>query len=132
MTWSTSTNKSSAIKRSNKSGRAFIVESLVLFIFLVATLIVVSQLFFASINMSAQGRSLERACIIASNAAERFAANPTDPNLNATESDLSVRCDVTPQHMTGGTLYNASITVSDESGNVVYNIHTSRYVSEVS
>lgn len=131
MAWSTSASEGTAIKRSNKSGRAFIIESLVLFVFLVATLIVVSQLFFASINMSSQGRDLERATIIASNAAERFTANPTGANLDATENGLSVSCDVTPQRMGSGILYDADITVTDENDVVIYAIQTSRYVSGV-
>lgn len=131
MAWSTTSLDRKPLQRSNKTARAFIVESLVLFVFLVATLIIVSMLFFASVSMSVQGQNLERATIIASNAAERFAANPTSANLDTSEYGLTVDCKVTPHKGTYGTLYEAHISVSDGDA-VIYSISTSRYVSGVS
>lgn len=131
MAWSKKTSHAKVLQRSSKAGRAFIVESLVLFVFLVATLIIVSMLFFSSISMSVQGQDLERATLIASNTAERFSADPTSTDLDASEYGLTVNCDVTPKKSGDGTLYQATITVSDEN-TVIYTIKTSRYVSGVS
>lgn len=131
MAWSYTAAKDKQLDRSSKGGRAFIVETIILFVFLVATLIVVSLLFFASISMSVEGQNLERATLIAANTAERFFTDPTSPDLNGTEQDLSVNCDVTPQSIGNGTLYQAVITVYDK-GESIYSIQTSRYVSGVS
>lgn len=125
------TSNKKALERTSKAGRAFIIESLVLFIFLVATLIVVAQLFFASVSMSVEGQNLERATVIASNVAERFSADPTSTDLDATEDGLDVTCTVTPEGAGNGMLYKARISVFDD-GNCIYSIQTSRYVSEVS
>lgn len=131
MAWSTNRSEGRELQRTNKRGRAFIVESLVLFVFLVATLIIVSMLFIASVSRSAEAQNLERATIIASNTAERFSANPMGDNLVASEYGLDVSCDVEEQKASNGILYLATITVSDSNG-PIYTIQTSRYVDGVS
>lgn len=117
-------------KRTRKSGRAFIIESLVMFVFLVATLAIVTQLFIASANKSVQGQDLERSSLLAANVAERFSADPLSNNLNLSQDGLFVTCAVTPQPLSSGTLYKAVITVSDGYDDI-YTIETARYVSVV-
>lgn len=127
----TSTQRHHGLHRTRKGGRAFIVEALVLFAFLVVTLAVVSQLFFASANQAQKSLELERAVTVAANTAERFSANPTSTELDGVRDGLSVRCAIMPQFTTTGTLYKATIIVSNEVEDI-YTMTTARYVSEVS
>lgn len=131
MAWSTSRSEGRELQRTNKRGRAFIVESLVLFVFLVATLIIVSMLFFASVSMSAEAQNLERATIIASNTAERFSADPTRSDLDSSEYGLDVSCAVNTQTVGDGTLYLAHIMVLN-GDELIYSVDTSRFVGGVS
>ena len=125
------TNEPRAPRRTRRGSRAFIVEALVLFVFLVITLAIVSQLFFASANQAQKSLELERAITVAANAAERFSANPTSAEISEAGQDgLTVRCTITPQFTTSGTLYEATITVSNEYEDI-YTLTTARYVSEV-
>lgn len=125
------TNEPRAPRRTRRGSRAFIVEALVLFVFLVITLAIVSQLFFASANQAQKSLELERAITVASNAAERFSANPTSAEISEAGQDgLTVRCTITPQFTASGTLYEATITVSNEYEDI-YTLTTARYVSEV-
>lgn len=118
-------------KWSRRTGRAFIIEALILFAFLICSLTVVTQLFVASISEAAQARDLELAINIASNTAERFSADPTSDDLNYSQDGLTVVCNVTSSPVGTGSLYDADITVYNDQG-PFYSIETSRYVSEVS
>ena len=120
-----------AVKRTRKGGRAFIIEAIALFSFLVITLVVTSLLFLASANRAQESLELERAVILASNTAERFSANLFAGDLETSQDGLTASCEITPQTMPGGTLYKATITVTGDSG-TIYSIETARYVSEVS
>lgn len=131
MSMATQTNDARQQRTGRRGNRAFIVEALVLFVFLVATLAIVTQLFFASANRAQRSLELERAVTIAANTAERFSANPLSRELDGSYDGLEASCRVTPQRMAAGTLYHALVTVrsGDEE---VYRLETSRYVSEVS
>ncbi len=130
-TRATHTSERRSPRRTRRGSRAFIVEALVLFVFLVITLAIVSQLFFASANQAQKSLELERAITVAANVAERFSANPTSAEISEAGQDgLSVRCAITPQFTTSGTLYEATITVSNEYEDI-YTLTTARYVSEV-
>lgn len=127
----THTNGHRTPRRTRQGSRAFIVEALVLFVFLVIALAVVSQLFFASANQAQKSLELERAITVAANAAERFSANPASTEISEAGQDgLSVRCAITPQFTAAGTLYKATIIVSNEYEDI-YTLTTARYVSEV-
>lgn len=128
---STSMGQRHGLRRTRKGSRAFIVEALILFVFLVATLAIVSQLFFASASQAQKSLELERAVTVAANTAERFSANPASTELDGTADGLSVRCAITPQFTSTGTLYKATIIVSNEVEDI-YTLTTARYVSEVS
>lgn len=118
-------------KWSRRTGRAFIIEVLFLFAFLICSLTVITQLFVGSVNEAAQARDLERAINIASNTAERFAANPHSNELNYSQDGLTVVCDVDAQPSGAGTLYVATITIFNDGG-AFYSIDTARYESGVS
>ena len=100
--------------RTSWSSIAFIVESILLLVFLMASLAVLTQVFTTS-------------------AAERFAADPTAVEESTTVGDLQVTCQVTEQKRAQGTLFEAQIDVRDNSmegaGAIVYSITTSRYES---
>lgn len=119
--------------RTSWSSIAFIVESILLLVFLVASLAVLTQVFTASLTRSIEGRTLDAATIAATSAAERFAADPTTVEESTTVGDLQVTCQVTEQKRAQGTLFEAQIDVRDNSmegaGAIVYSITTSRYES---
>jgi Tfp pilus assembly protein PilV len=112
------------------SGASFVVESLVLLFFLVASLAVVMQLFSSSVKRGEQGETLSQAVVLASNKAEQFSADPTSAAGHSQEDDYIVDCAVTPETTSAGILYHASITVS-KNGSEVYSVETSRYASGV-
>lgn len=118
-------------RRGRHGNRAFIVETLVLFVFLIVSFTVIVQLYVASAGLAQQSLDLERAATAAANVAERFSADPTSTNLDVSEEKLTVTCEVTPQPNATGTLYRAHITAT-ASGSEVYVLDTARYVSGVS
>lgn len=130
---------------------AFIVEAMVLLVFLIASLAVFMQLFSAALERSEEGGTMTEAVAAASTTAERFSADPQGVPAVAEFDDLVVTCDVTPEKRDRGTLYYADIAVyrageapvasevpttatsaapPDTSG-AVYTISTSVYVSGV-
>lgn len=111
---------------------AFIVESMLLLVFLVGSLAILTQLFAISMNNSVQSRTLDAATIAATSIAEHFAADPTGVQESTQLGDLIVKCEVTETAREGGTLYNALISVYDKgSGSVVYELPTACYESGV-
>lgn len=122
--------------RSSWASIAFMVESILLLVFLVASLAVLTQVFSASLNRSVESRTLDAAVIAASSIAEHFAADPTGIDEETQLGDLRVSCAVTDERRDGGTMYHAVIDVYDVSaaggGEPVYSLSTSSYRSEVS
>lgn len=111
---------------------AFIVESLLLLVFLVGSLAIFTQMFAASAEQASQGGTLSAAVAAAGNTAERFAADPESITTEAHEGDLRVVSNVTQEPRDGGVLYRATISVFDaNNAEPVYTVTTSRYVSEV-
>ena len=113
-----------APRRSRRGNRAFIIETLVLFVFLIVSFAVIVRLYVGSAIVAQNGLDLERAVACAGNVAERFSADPLATNLD-------VSCEVPPESMTGGTLYRAHITATVDDVEV-YALDTARYVSGVS
>lgn len=129
-------------------GGAFIVESLVLLVFLMAALAVAIQLMGVAHQHGTQANRLSSAIVLASNDAEAFAADPasdgaassfstvdgelvevSDANAAANESIYRVTRQVEARNLGAGTLYEARIAVTcDEQA--VYELDTSRYVSD--
>lgn len=129
MTADASTRNLSASRNAKRSSVAFIVESLVMLVFLVASLAIVTQLLAASADRASQSQHLEQAVIAAANTAEQFSADPTGVAAQSSSSNgLTTACAVTPTRTSSGTLYSAAISVSDGTG-VIYTLQTSRYVS---
>lgn len=113
------------------SSVAFIVESILLLVFLVASLAILTQVFAASLTRSVESRTLDAASIAATSIAEHFAADPTDVEENIRLGDLLVKCAVVDERRANGTMYYATISVYDMSANgsgeAVYTIETSKY-----
>lgn len=121
------------------SSVAFIVESVLLLVFLVASLAVLTNLFSKSLTQSIENRTLDASTIAATSIAEHFAADPTDVQEETVLGDLRIVCTVTDEKRTGGTMYHAQIDVYDTNStgaesetdeDPVYSLTTSRYVSK--
>lgn len=123
-------------------GTAFVVEALVLLAFLAFALAVFMQLFGAAHVRGAEERQLTQAVLLASNAAEEFAATPQAGSTSTAFDDAGnelaqaagaegayvVTCEVTPERTQGGTMYRANIMVTCD-GAEVYRLESARYVS---
>ena len=123
-------------------GTAFVVEALVLLAFLAFALAVFMQLFGVSHARGAEERQLTQAVLLASNAAEEFAATPQAGSTSAAfdaegnaldaaadgEGVYVVSSEVTPERTEGGTMYRANIVVTCD-GETVYQLESARYVS---
>lgn len=103
--------------KSSWHGKAFLVEALVLLAFLVMSLAVLLTLFVNARLESAGGERLAQAVHLAQNAAEEFAANPTDAEALAIVQDgLAVIAQLSYEPHESGTLVRAVITVTEQSG----------------
>lgn len=116
-----------ALYKPRRSSLAFIVESLVLLVFLIASLAVIMQVLAASANKATESRQLEQAVILASNAAEKFSADPTGIEETTMAGELALTCTVDETSLAQGTRYTASIVVFNKSGEI-YRLSTARYV----
>lgn len=105
---------------------AYLVEAMVLLIFLVAVLAVCSALFAQSLTTAREQSRLERAIAVATDAAEQFSADPTGYTPEDTD-EFQVTCSVTPETNAAGTLYEATITVNEDDSQI-YTLTTARYV----
>lgn len=102
--------------KSSWHGKAFLVEALVLLAFLVMSLAVLITLFVNARLESAGGARLAQAVHLAQNAAEEFAANPTDAEALAIVQDgLAVSARLSYEPHESGTLVRAVITVTEQS-----------------
>ena len=119
------------------SSVAFIVESILLLVFLVASLAVLTKVFSASLTRSVESRTLDAATIAATSIAEHFAADPEGVEERTQLGDLIIVCDVTEEPRKDGTMHHAEIRVyevasfGEGSGQPVYTLNTSRYESGV-
>lgn len=132
--------------RKSWHGMAFLVEALFLLVFISGSVAVFFNLFATSGAMGNQSAELTRAITMASNEAEKLAADPMEyAKLAPVETacdDLTAVAVVTKDKGKAGTMYNAEILVyrtsdyaahEDGSKSVepVYTLGTCRYVSEV-
>lgn len=101
---------------SSWASAAFIVESVVLLLFLAASLAVLTSVFAQSLKGSVESARLDAAVIEATNAAERFAADPAHAEPVVQSGGFVVTCDVTGEKRAGGTLYRAEVKVFAADG----------------
>lgn len=131
MSQEAASRKIAAPTHSSWTSVAFIVESILLLLFLVASLAVLTQVFFSSLNRSVESRTLDAATIAASSIAEHFAADPSDIAPETQLGDLKVVCTVSEEPRAGGTMHYAHIEVFNVGegggGESVYSLDTSSY-----
>lgn len=138
--------------RASWHGTALLVEALVLLAFLVASLALFMQVFAQARGMGAEGSELAQAVAMASNLAEEFAADPATEPEPLERDGLTASCEVATVAAGGadgqtgsgaddapsggsssdssgaaGTLYRATILVTDGDGDEVYRLVTERY-----
>lgn len=138
--------------RASWHGTALLVEALVLLAFLVASLALFMQAFAQARGMGAEGSELAQAVAMASNLAEEFAADPATEPEPLERDGLTASCEVATVAAGGadgqtgsgaddatsggssgdssgaaGTLYRATILVTDGDGDEVYRLVTERY-----
>ena len=125
------------------ASRAFIIESLVLLVFIAVSVALLMQLFTSAMSQEQQAHRLNDSTILAQNTAEAFAANPQNVSrvayydANATRvsaedsSGYTVITNVTGEDTSAGTLYKADITVLQASTQT-YDLSTQRYFSNTS
>ena len=121
------------------SSISFVVEALVLLVFLAASMAIFTQLFAGSSTLASESERLSTAVMVAKDAAEEFesepaavaSGQPVGLTVIANGKDgFDVACDVTTEAEGAGTMYTAHITVSDSQG-TAYELDASRYVSGV-
>lgn len=123
-------------RKASWHGKAFLVEALVLLVFLVASLSILVGLFVQARTEGAAGERLSRAVQLAQNTAEAFAADPAAAQDLVMEDDglvATVQAEGEPHE--SGWLLNATVTVVDRDGSSAfgpgeeaYRLETARYV----
>lgn len=123
-------------RKASWHGKAFLVEALVLLVFLVASLSILVSLFVQARTEADEGERLSQAVQLAQNAAEEFAADPAGAQGLALQDDgLVATVQVGEDPHESGLLLNATVTVVDEegggsiaAGEEIYRLDTARYV----
>ena len=114
----------------NWHGTALIVEALILLAFVAGCVTVFVKMYTYAYTTNTHDATVVSAANLATNQAERFAADPRGIEPSAIEGDYLVETVVTPEATANGTLYHATITVSAANTNEpLYNLSTARYVS---
>lgn len=119
----------------SRSGIAFIIEMLVLLLLVAACLSVLIEIFAYAHQQGEENRDTVRAVHLASNAAERFSADPGSvPEIEVVD-DLVVYTTISSEPRSAGTLYRATIEVYDADDQTtraqlhpVYGLETARYM----
>lgn len=112
-------------------GIAFIMEALVLLLFIALCLAIFMRLFGDAEVIGEESSRLETAVVLAEDAAESFAADPESigEGLTLHQKAYVVECSSTSRQGRAGKLYTCDIVVSYK-GEELYTLQTSRYVSE--
>ena len=115
--------------RTTWPGIAFILESLLLLLFVSASLAVLMSLFVQADLLGEENVRRSEAIIVATNVAETFAQDPSSVESAFEQDGYQVTCDVSPQDNEAGTLSLAHIAVSFED-TVLYELTTANYQSK--
>ena len=116
------------------TGIAFVVEAMLLLVFLIGSVAVFTQLFGASLQKSAESTALTEAVAVAESTAERFAVDPIGATGTRTVDNCTVVCERTDEVRAGGTLHHATIYVFSADGSSeepLYELETACYESGV-
>ena len=139
MSFELPTRRTKVVARPGWSGAAFLIEAMLLLVFVMASLAVFTQMFAASSQSANQGKDLTDAVAIAAATAERFAADPQSVASEFDQGDLHIVCDIRSKARDGGTMYYATISVSrldslaglPDDASPIYEVQTSKYESGV-
>lgn len=82
--------------------------------------------------MSTDSQKLSEAIQLATNTAERFAANPERALPAESTGSLVANIAVKSETHVNGYFYNAIISVSDEAGKQIYQLKTSKFIPDKS
>lgn len=91
------------------SNVAFLVEAMLLLVFVMGSMAVCTQLFGQAVERGLQSERLSQAIAAVTDRAELFAANPQAAQGVAREGGLVVVCAVSDEARPGGTFYHATI-----------------------
>ena len=124
---------SQSLRRNRKGawrGTALIVEILVILVVVVACLTVFVKLFSYAYTSNAYDQHRAHAITLATNQAERFAADtsPATGTFTQNEGKYTTTWTITAEPTERGTLYSATISVS-YTDQELYTLSTARYVS---
>ena len=124
---------SQSLRRNRKGawrGTALIVEILVILVVVVACLTVFVKLFSYAYTSNAYDQHRAHAITLATNQAERFAADtsPATGTFTQDEGKYTTTWTITADPTERGTLYSATISVS-YADQEIYTLSTARYVS---
>lgn len=115
--------------RSTWPGMAFILESLLLLLFVSASLAVLMSLFVQANLLGEENAQRSEAIIVATNVAEAFAQDPVSVESAFEQDGYQVTCQMEPRTSDAGTLTLAHIAVAFED-NVLYELTTAAYESK--
>lgn len=112
-------------RRTSKSGTAFLIEALLLLVFLAGSLAVLMQLDADATERGRESENLTCAVVLATNAAEEFTADPVGALSSPAvwrDGDFLVSREVTDDPCESGAMYEATITVwhTEEGGDAAY------------
>ena len=107
------------------SGVALLVEALVILLFLVASLGLLMHVLSRASVQGERAAELARAVELASNVAERFAADPAGTAGVTYEDGLSATCEVASD--AGGLMRAHIVVTAEDDGATVYTLDTARY-----
>ena len=134
MSFDLNTQRTQRAQLPRRSSAAFLVEALVLLVFLAAAAAVFVQLFSKAAVQATESVELSQAVAIASNTAERFAADPSSVAEFETVDDLIVKCTTRVEERPSGNLYHATISVFRNDDSIagdedlpIYSIGTAHY-----
>lgn len=119
----------------SRSGIAFIIEMLVLLVLVAGCLSVLVKAFAYAHQQGEENSNTVKAVHLASNAAERFSADPTSVPEVEIVDDLAVYTTISSSPQSTGTLYQATIEVYDvddrdarAGSRPFYGLETARYI----
>lgn len=108
-----------ASRQTRWPGVAFLVEAMVITLFITFAIAVFTQVFMASVERAQQAEQLSSAVALASGAAERFVADPHAVPDSLTADGLHAVCKVTSAPRDGGVMHYLTVqvySVRDGSG----------------
>lgn len=106
----------------------YLVEALLILVCLLIVASVVMVVFSYALQREEQTQQEQEAIVLAQNAAERFAADPTSVPNHTMQDAYDIYCETSAEDRGVGVHYTAHVSVAAE-GEELFALDTSRYVS---